>query len=273
MPTQFSSTRRRFCGVALLLGWAALASGAGYAAKIDERQVEKLVEQEVNRILSDETFLDPRVQQAIERIIARQQQQAEQARIDREREMFQLLRPVDVHLDHIIGPFDAPITLLEYSDFECPYCKSFHPIAGRLLSEFPHQVRWVYRHFPLGFHNPGAQKQAEASECVAELAGNIVFWRFTNAIYHRTESGGTGFALNKLRPLAEELGVDGDAFSDCLDSGQMAWRVREDLDDGGQAGITGTPATFLFNQKGQAQFLRGAVSYQELLSVFHEMSK
>jgi len=121
------------------------------------------------------------------------------------------------------------------------------------------QVNWVYRHLPLDFHNPGAQKQAEASECAHELGGNDAFWEYSEAIYARTESNGTGFPLTNLAPLAAEIGLDEELFRQCLDSGKYTARVREDLAEGAQIGVTATPATILFhNQTGEARLKVGA---------------
>jgi protein-disulfide isomerase len=82
--------------------------------------------------------------------------------------------------DHLIGNKDARFQLVEYSDFECPFCKKFHPTATKLYKENS-DIAWVYRHFPLDFHAT-AQKSAEASECIAKLGGNDAFWKFNETI-------------------------------------------------------------------------------------------
>ncbi len=87
---------------------------------------------------------------------------------------------------------------MEYSDFECRYCKRFHPTAKAVVQAYAGKVNWVYCHFPLGFHNPGAQKQAAASECANELGGNYAFQKYTDAIYARTRSNGKGFPVANL---------------------------------------------------------------------------
>ena len=159
--------------------------------------------------------------------------------------------------DHIRGNKNAKLTLVEYSDFECPFCKRFHPTMQELLKTYEDKIRWVYRHFPLSFH-ANAQKEAEASECVADLGGNDKFWEFTDKIFERTEANGTGFALDKLGSLASELGVNQAEFQTCLDSGKYEKLVKDQIADGTTGGVSGTPATFVIDSKGNSQIIVGA---------------
>jgi len=139
---------------------------------------------------------------------------------------------------------------VEYSDFECPFCKAYHPKVKKLIEQYPNKVNWVYRHLALEFHNPGAQKQAEASECAAELGGNTTFWQYSDLIYERTRSNGNGFPIDQLVPLAVEIGLDKAAFKQCLDSNRMAKRVNQEQQNGVESGITGTPGSiFIHNPK------------------------
>jgi protein-disulfide isomerase len=134
------------------------------------------------------------------------------------------------------------------------------------------RVNWVYRHFPLNIHNPGAQKQAEASECANELGGNEAFWKYADAIYARTKSNGNGFPINKLVPLAKEIGLDETEFQNCLKSGRYTERVQEDLAEGSRVGITGTPGNILLNNEtGEVKFLKGAVPTNVLQENFSRM--
>ncbi len=159
--------------------------------------------------------------------------------------------------DHIRGNKNAKLTLVEYSDFECPFCKSFHPTTQEILKTYGDKVRLVYRHFPLPFHQ-NAQKEAEASECVAELGGNDAFWNFVDKIFEKTTSNGTGFALDKLGPLAAELGLDQAKFQSCLDSGKYTKLVQDEQADGTTGGVNGTPSTFIVTSKGNNQMIVGA---------------
>lgn len=159
--------------------------------------------------------------------------------------------------DHIRGNADAKITLVEYSDFECPFCQRFHPVTQELLKTYGDKIRLVYRHFPLSFH-ANAQKEAEASECIAELGGQDKFWKFVDTIFERTTANGTGFALEKLGPLAGELGVNQVEFQTCLDSNKYEQLVKDQIADGTTGGVSGTPSTFIINPKGETQILVGA---------------
>lgn len=169
--------------------------------------------------------------------------------------------------DHIRGPETAKVTLVEYSDFECPFCKRFHPAMQQLMQEYAGQVRWVYRHFPLSFH-ANAQKEAEATECAGKLGGNDKFWEYTDKIFERTSSNGTGFALDALVPLAKELGLNEGKFKSCLDSGEFSAHVQQDLQEGTSYGVSGTPTTFVNGQP-----VEGAVPYEQLKQVVESLLK
>jgi len=166
------------------------------------------------------------------------------------------LKPVSSS-DHIRGNANARLSLVEYSDFECPFCQRFHPTMQDLMKTYGDKIRWVYRHFPLSFH-ANAQKEAEASECIAELGGNDAFWKYVDAIFERTTANGTGFALEKLGPLAAELGINQAEFQTCLDSSKYEQLVKDQIADGTKGGVSGTPSTFIIDPKGETQILVGA---------------
>jgi len=95
------------------------------------------------------------------------------------------MRPLDEN-DHVRGNPDAPITIVEYSDLQCPFCKSHHPTLIKISEEFSGQVKWVYRHFPLTSIHAEAFPAAVASECAAELGGEEAFWGFIDQVFERT---------------------------------------------------------------------------------------
>jgi protein-disulfide isomerase len=224
----------------------------GSAAKsvlTEEQSLIEKIKTEILKELREGDFLQQQIDLGIQNYIKRQEEsqaaaRAEEARLANER--VKNVRRVSAR-DHIYGNPDAPVSLIEYSDFECPFCKQFHSTAMEIVDAYAGKVNWVYRHFPLVMHNPGAQKQAEASECVRQLGSNDAFWKFTNAIYHRTLSNGNGFPLTQLAPLGREIGVNDKQLQECIDSGKYAARVQEDFDEGSQIGVTGTPASILIH--------------------------
>lgn len=161
--------------------------------------------------------------------------------------------------DHIRGNKDGKVTVMEFSDLECPFCKQFHPTMLNLVRDYGDKVRFVWRHYPLPFHQ-NAEKEAEGAECMNELGGQDAFWKYVDTIFERTTSNGTGFALDNLGPLASELGVDQTAFQSCLDSGKYAKHVQDDITDGNTAGVSGTPTTIIYDQSGKPNVIVGAVS-------------
>lgn len=174
--------------------------------------------------------------------------------------------------DRIRGNVNAKITLVEYSDYECPFCKSFHPTMLQVLKEYDDKIRWVYRDYPLNFH-ANAQKEAEAGWCINELGGNEAFWKYTDAIFERTSSNGTGFALDKLGPLALELGVDQATFQSCLDSGKYTKKVQDQMSKGTEEGVSGTPGTIIIDAKGETQLVPGALPFDQLKPMIEKALK
>jgi protein-disulfide isomerase len=246
--------------------WAEQHANEGDTINIEE--LTQRIKQEIMKELREGDFLRKEIDIGIQRYIEKQRKaqrdaQTKKARIANEKA--KNVRRVSRQRDHIYGDPAAEISLIEYSDFECPYCKSFHTRVKPVVETYGGRVNWVYRHFPLKFHNPGAQKQAEASECANELGGNEAFWKYADAIYARTKSNGKGFPINKLVPLAKEIGLDETEFQSCLKSGRYTERVREDLAEGSRIGITGTPGNILLNNEtGEVTSLKGAVSAKVL---------
>jgi protein-disulfide isomerase len=228
----------------------------------DEQQLIEKVKQAVMKELREGDFLKQQIDIGIQNYVKKQQQAQAAARAEEERaaaEKAKKVRRVSASRDHVYGNPSAPVSLIEYSDYECPFCKRFHGIAKEIINSYGGKVNWVYRHFPLPMHNPGAQQEAEASECVNQLGGNEAFWKYTDAVYTRTQSNGNGFPAAQLAPLAKEIGLDEKQFQECLSSGKYAARVQEDLDEGAQIGVSGTPANILLrNDTGEVVVKPGA---------------
>jgi len=174
--------------------------------------------------------------------------------------------------DHVLGSKDASIILVEYSDLECPFCKTFHQTMQQVLKDYMGKVAWVYRHYPLSFHK-NAQKEAEAAECAGDLGGNQAFWKYIDTIYERTTSNGTGFALEKLVSLAGEIGLDQTKFKQCLDSGKYAQKVTDQMNGGAESGVQGTPGTFVLTNSGKHDFINGALPYDQVKAKIDSLLK
>jgi protein-disulfide isomerase len=141
--------------------------------------------------------------------------------------------------DPAIGPADAPVTIVEFSDFQCPYCKTFRDqTLDALLERYGDQVRFVFRDFPLSQLHPFAQKAAEASECANEQGH---YWEMHDLLFANSPN----LSEDALKGFAEQLGLDMEQFNECLDSGRYADEVTADLQEGMSYGVTGTPTFFI----------------------------
>jgi protein-disulfide isomerase len=141
--------------------------------------------------------------------------------------------------DHVKGGSNAKVTLIEYSDFQCPYCGRHNDTMGEISKAYGNKVKIVFRHFPLSFH-PEAQKAAEASECAAEQGK---FWEMHDKIFAANTAGTMSVA--KWKEEAKNLKLNTSKFNDCLDSGKYADKVSQMAAGGASAGVEGTPATFV----------------------------
>lgn len=143
--------------------------------------------------------------------------------------------------DHIRGDKNAEITLIEFSDFQCPFCKRHLPTINQLLSQYEGKIRFVYRHFPLSSIHPFAQKAAEASECAGDQGK---FWEYHDTLFDNQSALDTA----SLKSYAGNLGLNQSQFDNCLDSDKYASLVNKHLQEGQAAGVSGTPGTFVNDQ-------------------------
>ncbi|MBF0107728.1 MAG: DsbA family protein [Magnetococcales bacterium] len=135
------------------------------------------------------------------------------------------------------GPATAPVTIIEFSDFECPYCRKAQGVLSQLKEAYGDKLRFVFRHFPLPFHKQ-APKASEASMCANEQEK---FWPYHDALFVESQS----LAEDALKELAKKLSLDMTKFEECLKSGRHAARITADSASGKQLGITGTPTFFV----------------------------
>jgi protein-disulfide isomerase len=140
--------------------------------------------------------------------------------------------------DHVTGPGDAPITLVEYGDFQCPYCRQAYPIVKELREQLGARLRFAFRNFPLTRIHPNAEHAAEAAEAAAAQGA---FWPMHDRLFERQ------FALEdeNLVEYAGELGLDADRLAGELAAGTHRDRVRDDFMSGVKSGVNGTPTFFI----------------------------
>lgn len=160
--------------------------------------------------------------------------------------------------DYRKGPADAAVTIVEYSDFDCPFCSRFHDSMDAIVAGNPN-VAWVYRHFPLEQLHPQAEGVAIAAECVGELAGSDAFWTFTDG-YFAARGAGDSTAHEVLVPrLATAAGVTPAALSECVTSGRTQSLVQADVDNAIATGGRGTPWSILIGPTGKTYPINGAL--------------
>jgi protein-disulfide isomerase len=151
----------------------------------------------------------------------------------------ELTLPVDADRDHIQGPSEAPVTLVEYGDYECPYCGAAYPIVKQVQSRMADRLRFVFRNFPITTSHPHAEQAAEAAEAAAAQG---TFWEMHDLLYENQQH----LEQRDLHRYAEQLGLDGREFDEELAQHAHADRVREDFMSGVRSGVNGTP-TFYIN--------------------------
>lgn len=243
----------------LRVSLAALALFAGSAAAqtpADPALVER-VKQEVLKELRESGALDRAVDAGVERYVERQRAAAD----EREQRETAALRPVSSARDHIRGNAGAPVTLVEYSDFECPFCKRFHGTVKQLVDQSNGKVRWVYRHFPLVEIHSKAPKEAAAAECAAELGGNDAFWKFADRFFELTPSNNRTDIDTVLPRVARDIGLDQARFASCLAGGRYDRRIEEDRQNALATGGRGTPWSIIVSKSGKTYALSGAQPY------------
>lgn len=165
-----------------------------------------------------------------------------QDRINAERKVTVAYQPYRLHFDNAKAPTfgkpDAPVTLVEFSDFQCPFCRAAAPALRQVENKFGDKVQIVYRQFPIPSLHPNAFKAAEASLCANEQGK---FWEMHDVMFEDQSK----LAVSDLKQTARKLGMDGKKFDACLDSGRYVEQVQNDQRDGQRIGVNGTPAIFI----------------------------
>lgn len=167
------------------------------------------------------------------------------------------LNPVSAS-DHILGNLQtAKITIVEFSDLECPFCKTFHNALHASFDKYPGQIAWIYRHFPLDNIHPKTRMEARASECAASIGGNDAFWKYIDLVFATTPAN-NGLDANLLPVFASKIGLDKVAFASCLASTKFDEVVQSQYEDGVNAGVAGTPHSIVIMPDGSQIPIKGA---------------
>jgi len=179
-------------------------------------------------------------------------------------------RPVD-ETDYIRGNPNAPIVMIEYSDYDCPFCKQFHETMVQIMEEYgvEGRVAWVYRQFPISQLHPNAPKISEAALCVGELGGQNAFWSFSDLVFEQRELT-EPTNMVRLGDYAERAGVDPAAYASCYESGRMKATVDASVKEAFDIGARGTPYTVLIAGNQQA-VINGAQSYQTVRGIISNL--
>jgi protein-disulfide isomerase len=159
------------------------------------------------------------------------------------------LRPAVSGEDHAIGPADAPVTLVEYGDFQCPHCARAHRVLPRVLERLGDRVRFVFRHFPLAESHPNAVHAAQAAESVAVRAGEDAFWRIHDLMYDHQRDGDDSLDDAHLVRYAEQAGADPADVALDLAGEEYEEKVKSSFMSGVRSGVNGTPTFFVNGQR------------------------
>ena len=165
--------------------------------------------------------------------------------------------------DHVLGPADAPVTLIEYGDFQCPHCGAAYPILKRVKQRLGDRLRFVFRHFPLGEVHPNAEHAAEAAESVAAQRGEEAFWTMHDLIFEHQRRLDDAMLLR----YAEQAGADPGVVAADLAEGRYGDLIRRSFLGGARLGVNGTPTLFIAGKR-----YDGPCDEETLVAVLEELS-
>jgi protein-disulfide isomerase len=162
--------------------------------------------------------------------------------------------------DYVFGKKDAKVVIIEYTDFECPYCARHYDTAKKIKETYGNKIAFVTRNYPLSFH-PQAQKAAEASECAGEQGK---FWQMYDVLFEANKA--KNMSVDTWKAEAKKMGLNTKKFNDCLDSGKYAEKVADEMEAGAYAGVSGTPATFI-----NGELISGALPFETFKQIIDQL--
>ncbi|HVV38744.1 MAG TPA: thioredoxin domain-containing protein [Candidatus Paceibacterota bacterium] len=172
--------------------------------------------------------------------------------------------PAPTASDHIVGSPSAPIVLVEYSDFQCPYCAMVYPTLKRIVSESQGQIAWIYREYPLVSIHPQAKPAALAAECITEQLGNDGFWKFADTIFNDQSKMAPAYYAQ----LAAQMGADSTKFAACVSSEKYQSVLDQGTQEAESNGGNGTPFTVVVGNGVQVP-VSGAQPYANFMAVIN----
>lgn len=263
MEAALNLLKRLIVAVAVVISFPAAAPA--WASHPNQATINFSVEQrrDIEAIVRAYLLDHPEViAEAVQKLELQQRQAEEQSR----REAASRVTSVNRE-DHIRGDINAPVKIVEFSDFECPFCKQFHQTMQQLMEDYGEdgKVAWVYRHFPIDELHPKARKEAQAAECAYELGGNTAFWAYADKVFDITPSNNR-LDLALLPKLAQDIGLDRATFETCLEGdargGKYAAHIESNAQDAIASGGTGTPYSLVIGPKGEVTPIDGAQIYR-----------
>jgi protein-disulfide isomerase len=227
---------------------------------VTDADVDKFYEENKARIPRPKEEIAPQIKQFLEQQGQQTARQDFYSQLQDKYDVQVKLEPIRVEVaatGPAKGPENAPVTIVEFSDFECPFCGRVNPTLEQVQQKYGDKVRIVFRQFPLAMH-ANAQKAAEASLCAHEQGK---FWELHDAMFQNQQALG----VDQLKAKAAELGLEAEKFNQCLDSGQFASQVQADMQAGSAAGVSGTPALFV-----NGRLISGAVPIDQIAPVIDD---
>ena len=256
-----------------LIVWFVLATAFIVAAWAEDAskattQFNAEQSQEIEGIIHSYLLAHPEVITEAMQKLQEEERQAEDQRLS---EAAKGVKPISAE-DHIQGNPNAPIKIIEFSDFECPFCKGFHATMKQVMAVYEKdgKVAWVYRHFPLDQLHSKARKEAQAAECAAEQGGNKAFWAYADRLFEIAPSNNR-LDLAQLPVVAKDTGLDQAKFETCLTGdqrgGKFADHIEANVEDATNSGGTGTPYSLAINSKGKIFPINGAMPLEAVTAI------